>query len=313
MKSNIYIDILNKKIKMFTEQFENFDDEAHGHMKGVYSESIFRSLLNDFLPSNIEISHGWRIDENGTESGERDILLYDKNSLPPFLFSAGTGLVPLASIKYDIEVKSTLSAEKIHKIINDEIFDKRCQNNALVAVKGKNIFEHYTDNGKKTNEIPIIKLLCSAEDCCYYWFTEYINVLDRYKNFIVERQSYIANNHYKSSQIFQDLLNIDSMQIPPKNQYIRVCRWIKHEHNSLKMFFIHVLHDLYKYNQLIIDYLADKKEQKYTVISKTIFDSDNKVLDHYYNKDGIPEEIDKSLLNFELKMMKGKLIITIKK
>lgn len=307
MKESIYIDMLNKKIKTFTEQFENIDDADHGHMKGAYTESMFRSLLNDFLPSNIELSHGWRVDENGNESHERDILLYDKNSLPPFLFSAATGLVPLASIKYDIEVKSSLSKDKMDTALEQDNFDKRCPKNAIVGLKGKEIFEYYTDYGKKTDEIPIIKLLCTGEDACYYWHVQSINILDEYKKYLIDTHAKFFNNADIAKKIQMDLLTINNIKIPPKDQLIRVCRWLKFESNSIKMFVLNILNDLYSSNQPVISYLATRQEQEYKIISKAVFDAEDKLLFHEYNlKDGIQEKSEEAV-RVNLEIVNGKI------
>ena len=284
MKNTIYIDMLDKKIEVFIELFKKIKPEDSGQMRGTYTEGIFRQLLTDFLPENIEVSHGWRIDKNQIISNERDILLYDKTSFPPFLFSMGTGIVPLTSIRYDIEVKSTLSPKSIKDCIGK--FDKNCPNNALISLKGNDIFKHYIEIDKNAiKKIPIVKLLCSNDDACYYWQVQEVNAFDEHKQQLMNN---LVSSHPNGVDLksFLSAIYINNINIHPRNQRIICCEWLKFDKNPIKMFHLNVLKDVFNKNQNVIEYLASQEEQDCKVISRSVLGIRGEVLFHEYSPEG---------------------------
>ena len=109
----IYGEILDTEIELVLAMNNKLSSKDNGHLKGTAFEHSFRSLLAKFTPHNIDVSRGWILYPDGTQSEERDFLVYDKKKAPAFLFDYSTGIIPLLSILYDIQIKSSLSAKTI--------------------------------------------------------------------------------------------------------------------------------------------------------------------------------------------------------
>ena len=86
---------------------------SHRGVKGEIREILVRDLFRPLLPADMGVGTGEIISHTGGVSTQQDILLYDRRILPPVLFEAGTGLFPIESVLYAIEVKSMLDAGEL--------------------------------------------------------------------------------------------------------------------------------------------------------------------------------------------------------
>lgn len=101
-------------------------DEAHaaaaiGHagLKGRIREILIGSVFRPLLPADLGIGTGQILDfYQQRQSPEQDIVLYDRSILPPILYADQTGIFPVESVLYTIEVKSRLTAEELRSAHN---------------------------------------------------------------------------------------------------------------------------------------------------------------------------------------------------
>lgn len=123
---NQYQAILRSKVRSAIEQAKAASVLTHQGVKGNIVEILVGGIFRPLLPSDIGVGTGQIIDCYGSPmSGQTDIVLYDKSILPPILIDDKTGLFPVESVLYAIEVKTTLdnaglstahsSAEKLAK------------------------------------------------------------------------------------------------------------------------------------------------------------------------------------------------------
>lgn len=123
---NPYQTLLRAKIRSAVDKAKAASVFTHQGVKGTILEILVSDLFKPLLPSDIGVGTGQIIDAYGsTMSGQIDIILYDKSILPPILLDEKTGIFPIESVLYTIEVKTTLTAselssahaaaEKIHK------------------------------------------------------------------------------------------------------------------------------------------------------------------------------------------------------
>jgi hypothetical protein len=83
---------------------------THGLTSGEWKESILRTMLRRYLPSQIGVGRGFVVDSM-TSSGQIDILLYDVNA--PLLYQDGDLVfVTPDAVLGIIEVKSSVHGEK---------------------------------------------------------------------------------------------------------------------------------------------------------------------------------------------------------
>jgi len=88
-------------------------------VKGRLRELVIDQLLRPVLPPSFGLGAGIIMDSHGNSSGEIDVVIFNKDILPPLLFNEREGVFPVEACLYAIEVKSTLEVAHI-----DETVDK---------------------------------------------------------------------------------------------------------------------------------------------------------------------------------------------
>ena len=111
---NQYQALLRAKVKSAIEEAKAAAVFSHQGVKGTILEILIGSLFKPLLPADIGVGTGQIIDAyNSPMSGQIDIVLYDKSILPPILIDERTGIFPIESVLYTIEVKTTLNASEL--------------------------------------------------------------------------------------------------------------------------------------------------------------------------------------------------------
>lgn len=166
---------------------------SHQCLKGQLREIVIRDLLRPFLPSDIGLATGKIITVDGRQSRQQDIILFDKSILPPILLEEYTGLFPIESALYTIEIKSMMTANETRKsdISATEIqsfdylsgeyddHDKAKPHTFFKVIstvfafdtdlsyEKKNDLERYNEIRTSTN--PAISAICIAGKGYWYW------------------------------------------------------------------------------------------------------------------------------------------------
>lgn len=111
---NAYQALLRSKVAAAIEQARAAASFTHQGVKGSVLEILVSKIFKPLLPGDIGVGTGQVIDAYGTEmSGQIDIVLYDRSILPPILVDEKTGIFPVESVLYAIEVKTTLDSTGI--------------------------------------------------------------------------------------------------------------------------------------------------------------------------------------------------------
>ncbi|NOR54573.1 MAG: hypothetical protein GQ531_00025 [Sulfurovum sp.] len=200
---NQYQAFLRSKIKSVITEAKTASTLTHQGVKGTVLEILISKLFRPLLPSDVGVGTGQIIEqESGKLSTQMDIILYDKSIVPPILFDESTGIFPIESVLYTIEVKTTLNATELS--IAHESAKKLAEFKYLYGLKDENgkLLEHYIErvrsvvfalntdlSGKslteaeryekiyaKKNDYPHIRAICVAEkEYCYddseFWVT----------------------------------------------------------------------------------------------------------------------------------------------
>jgi hypothetical protein len=90
--------------------------EHHG-MAGNCREIFLSDLITPLLPEGFRAGTGKIIDRAGNLSCQTDIIIYNKSRFSPLMFDEKTGVFPIDSVYYAIEVKSTIDATEIRDAI----------------------------------------------------------------------------------------------------------------------------------------------------------------------------------------------------
>ena len=91
---------------------------GHTGLKGQLREIVIRDLLRPLFPSDIGLGTGVIITAANQQSQEQDVVVFDKWIVPPILLEGATGLFPIESVIYGIEIKSKLTATELKSSID---------------------------------------------------------------------------------------------------------------------------------------------------------------------------------------------------
>ncbi|WP_368900333.1 DUF6602 domain-containing protein [Mixta calida] len=103
---NEIIDIATKDLLSKTEFIQTI---THPLEKGLHREYFVSEVLRPLLPHQYGITSGIIFDYKGNQSNQLDIIIFDKNKIPPMMIRDGAGLVPLDCALIVIEIKSMLT------------------------------------------------------------------------------------------------------------------------------------------------------------------------------------------------------------
>lgn len=118
MPNIFFQDLLKTDIKTLISESLSIDKISHQGIKGNIREYGFGKLLSKYLPLDWDIGKGQIHDSDGLESSETDVLIFNKNIIPPILFGELLGLYPLESCKYAFEIKTKSTATEIQTTID---------------------------------------------------------------------------------------------------------------------------------------------------------------------------------------------------
>lgn len=119
MSNNIY---RNRMMNSINSALQNAKDTAsvgHAGLVGRYRELVLEGMLRPVIPSDYGIGTGKIVDSTGQTSGETDLIIYHRNSIPPIMWSERDGIFPIEACRYAIEVKSRLTSKAIKDTIEN--------------------------------------------------------------------------------------------------------------------------------------------------------------------------------------------------
>ncbi|UTW54818.1 DUF6602 domain-containing protein [Kordiimonas sp. SCSIO 12610] len=190
---NQYQAFLRAKITGAIEEARAASTLTHQGVKGTVLEILISKLFRPLLPSDIGLGTGQIIEQqSGQTSKQIDIILYDKSILPPILFDDTTGIFPIESVLYAIEVKTMLdknglsqaheSAKLITSFPHLKGIDHNGHNNTHVDSVRNVVFalnsnlkgarysdaDRYSKICKETNDPAFLRAICVADKWYYY-------------------------------------------------------------------------------------------------------------------------------------------------
>lgn len=109
-----YKEIFRSRVKSAIDQARAATIVSHSGLKGEIVEILIRELFKPLLPSDVGVASGQIIEfHNDKLSTQQDIIIYDKSILPPILYEGTKGIIPIESVLYTIEIKTTLNSQEL--------------------------------------------------------------------------------------------------------------------------------------------------------------------------------------------------------
>ncbi|KJZ09590.1 hypothetical protein TW85_21860 [Marinomonas sp. S3726] len=119
--SAIDISFLTSWYEETIEQLSSLSEQcsqiSHPRYRGDSREDAFISLLKDILPSSVEISNGFVMNEYSTKSYEQDCLLLNKEFTATFVKINKAVYYPIESVLGSVEIKSKLNLSELRKTV----------------------------------------------------------------------------------------------------------------------------------------------------------------------------------------------------
>jgi len=91
----------------------------HALFKGRLREILITELIRPFLLPQFGVVTGLIVDQDGRQSNQIDVIIYDERVVPPLMLSASEGIVPCHSVLATIEVKSRLNMTELKKAVQN--------------------------------------------------------------------------------------------------------------------------------------------------------------------------------------------------
>lgn len=117
--NKLYQELVISNIQKALKDYEAAENYNHPGLKGRAREIFVTNLLKPFLNPTFGICTGIVIDSNNNQSKQIDIIIYDKNVLPPSMLNDNEGIIPIESVLATIEVKTNLDSEELSNSIEN--------------------------------------------------------------------------------------------------------------------------------------------------------------------------------------------------
>jgi hypothetical protein len=110
----LYQSLIRERIRYAIAAARAVQPLEHSGVKGAIREVLMADLLRPLLPADVGVATGVLISAfDQQQSGQQDIIVFNKRILPPILFEQGPALVPVEAALVCIEVKSVLTATEL--------------------------------------------------------------------------------------------------------------------------------------------------------------------------------------------------------
>jgi hypothetical protein len=159
--NQLLVDILRVRIRSIVAASIAIDSIIHEGLKGRIREMFVDDLIAPLLPSFVGVGTGKIIDSEGGQSGECDVVIYDRDKMPTLMLGQREALFPIESVLYSIEVKTTLNANEL----------RAATSKAKQIKELKNLPPRYPDGEGYNTVLRIQKeSLRPAPICCLFAF-----------------------------------------------------------------------------------------------------------------------------------------------
>lgn len=192
--NKVYRDLILARVQAAIGAARAVTNIKHKGLKGQLREIVIRDLFSPLLPADVGVGTGEIISADNRQSRQQDVVIFDKRILPPILLEKSTGIFPIESALYTIEIKSLMTADEIRDSHRNatELLDFEYQSGEYndsdkavshtvtkvisailafstdLAPEGKSEIERY-DYIRGTN-YPSIKAICVVDKGYWYWY-----------------------------------------------------------------------------------------------------------------------------------------------
>lgn len=223
--NKVFQDIFRLEVEKMVKESEYIEPMKHKGVKGAIRELGLSNFLKKFLPTYLNVGNGEIHDKNGNISNQTDLVIYNKDILPPILFDNELGIYPIEAIVYAVEIKSTSTRKEVKSTVDK--FKKLRELEYKNKVGLRKVYFAYKSNLKNGSELerysqldnlidPCIQIICVIGDGYYFYVSKNIRFYGINNNGQVEYKcasKYIAwvgirtDNKYEAIAFIAGVLN----------------------------------------------------------------------------------------------------------
>ena len=194
--NTVYRDLILARAQAAIGAARAVTDISHTGLKGKLREIVIRDLLRPLFPSDIGLGTGEIITTTNQHSQQQDVVVFDRSIVPPILLEGTTGVFPIESVIYAIEIKSRLTAAELRSSIDSarqldslhymtgeyDTADTPIESismrlipailafNSDLSESGNTELERFKEIwGGSTDETPPIRMICVVGRGCWAW------------------------------------------------------------------------------------------------------------------------------------------------
>ena len=180
MANKIFIDKFKKEVESLISDRDFSEAIDRMATRGDIIEEAISSLFSKYFPNRCGFGKGIILDSFDNKSKEVDIVIFDKDNIPPICFGDKSknkerveGFFPIESCWYAIEIKKKLNNKELEKTIEnlDSVKELKSLNRRpvrmlfacssdLVGDDIKKEFERYKKMDKNWDTDPAVHVLC---------------------------------------------------------------------------------------------------------------------------------------------------------
>lgn len=180
MANKIFVEKFKAEIKALIQEKNRTDTASRISTKGDMMEEMTSDLFSRYFPNRCGFGKGQMQDSLGNQSKEVDIVVFDRDSIPPICHGVKIrdekrvkGFFPIESLWYAVEVKKSLDNSELRKAIENMRSVRDLRSNGRIParmlfaygsdLKGSDIkkeFERYKKADSDWNKNPAIYVIC---------------------------------------------------------------------------------------------------------------------------------------------------------
>lgn len=193
--NTVYRDLILARAQAAIGAAEAVTGIGHSGLKGQLREIVIRDLLRPLFPANIGLGTGEIITADNQHSQQQDVVVFDKSIVPPILLEGTTGVFPIESVLFAMEIKTVLTAAELKSSIENanqlrslrylpgeyDSDDKLMQSTtkAIIPIvlafhsdlseSGKTELDRFNEIGGSSTSEPPIQIICVVGRGCWTW------------------------------------------------------------------------------------------------------------------------------------------------
>lgn len=231
MANRIFVKKFESEIAALLRDKDFSEESDRMATRGDIMEETTSDFFSKYFPNRCGFGKGQIQDSFDNQSKEVDIVVFDRDSIPPILHGIKSrdmkrveGFFPIESLWYTIEVKKTLNNTELKKAIDNMNSVKKLQSRGRIPARMlfaytsdlnslsiEDEFERYKKNDKEWNNNPAVHVICIIGKG--YIFTQFARRNHDNKNVLLWKYVEAKSNYFEVACCIGGMINTITGQV----------------------------------------------------------------------------------------------------